>query len=29
MLTALIIWFAVSIPVALLVGSVIRFGSGE
>lgn len=29
MLTALIIWFAVSIPVALLVGNVIRFGSGE
>lgn len=29
MLTAVIIWFAVAIPAALLVGRVIRFGSGE
>jgi hypothetical protein len=29
MLTVLVVWFAVSVPVALLVGAVIRFGSGE
>jgi hypothetical protein len=29
MLTVLAIWFVVSVPVALVLGRVIHFGSGE